>query len=202
MFNIFPREFAKPDFENVDARKYNTRSWYKYYTWYFGNMSKNRCFETMERQSKNSKHFRLTETHGSGVMLIIPLSLNPKVRNDLNYMNKKNHYIECSQNNNSFNKQKQLINVCCNPQKSLYHYFLEEVSTISIDHALWLITILIISTQGKHKIWKLTIPYGLIGSNTDQRARIKDTSKPSTHYIQITSMLNFFSCNVFCCSNF
>ena len=26
---------------------------------------------------------------GRGVMLIIPSSLNPKVRNDLNYMNKK-----------------------------------------------------------------------------------------------------------------
>ena len=38
-------------------------------------------------------------------MLIIPSSLNPKVRNDLNYMNKKKFeslWIECSVNNISF----------------------------------------------------------------------------------------------------
>ena len=72
------------------------------------------------------------------MMLVIPSSLNPKVRNVLNYMNEKNSeslWIECSVNNNSSNKKKQLINVSYNPKKSLYHQFLEELS-FSIDHAI------------------------------------------------------------------
>ena len=96
-----------------------------------------------ENNSKNFKTFRAdrdtpTKECGGGVMLIIPSSLNPKLRNDLNYMNKKyfeSLWIECSMNNNSPNKQKQLINVSYNPNKCLYHQFLEDLS-ISIDHAI------------------------------------------------------------------
>ena len=91
----------------------------------------------------NFKTFRadrdtLTKECGGGVMLIIPSSLTPKVRNDLNNMNKKNFeslWVECSVNNNSSNKQKRLISVSYNPNKSLYYQFLEELS-VSIDHAI------------------------------------------------------------------
>ena len=61
----------------------------------------------------NFKTFRAdrdtpTKECGGGVMLIIPSSLNPKVRNDLNYMNKKHFeclWIECCLNNSAVNKQ-------------------------------------------------------------------------------------------------
>ena len=66
-----------------------------------------------------------------GVMLIIPASLNPKTRNDLNYLNKKlseSLWIECSLNNSTSNRQKQLINISYNPKKTYYQQFLEELS--------------------------------------------------------------------------
>ena len=99
--------------------------------------------ELWKNNPNNFKTFRAdrdtpTEECGGGVMLIIPSSLNPKMRNDLNYMNKKKFeslWVQCCVNNNSSNKQKQLIMFSYNPNKSLYHQFLEELS-VSKDHAI------------------------------------------------------------------
>ena len=62
----------------------------------------------------NFKTFRAdrdtpTKECGGGVMFLISSSLNPKVRNDLNYMNKKifeSLWVKRRVNNNSSNKQK------------------------------------------------------------------------------------------------
>ena len=132
-----------------------------------------------------------TKECGGGVMLIIPSTLNPNVRNDLNYMNKTNFeslLIECSVNNNSCNKQKQLINVSYNPNKSLYHQILEELS-VSIDHAivenkpLTIMGDYNLSTRGKEDLETLILSYGLIVSKTDQPTRLKATSKTLIDYI-------------------
>ena len=88
-------------------------------------------------------------------------------------------------NNNSFNKRKQLINVSYNPNKSLYHQFLEELS-VSIDHAIVEnkpLTIMgdyninYLNTREKQDLETVILPYGLIVSNADQPTRIKGTSK-------------------------
>ena len=132
-----------------------------------------------------------TKECGGGVMLIFPSTLNPNVRNDLNYMNKTNFeslLIECSVNNNSCNKQKQLINVSYNPNKSLYHQILEELS-VSIDHAivenkpLTIMGDYNLSTRGKEDLETLILSYGLIVSKTDQPTRLKATSKTLIDYI-------------------
>ena len=127
-------------------------------------------------------------------MLIFPSSLNPKVRNDLDYLNKKKFerlWIECSVNNNSANKQKQLMNVSYNPNKSLYHQFLEELS-VGVDHAIVEnkpLTIMgdyninYLNIREKRHLETVTHPYGLIFSNTDQPTRIKGTSKTLVKYI-------------------
>ena len=152
-----------------------------------------------ENNSKNFKTFRAdrdtpTQECGGGVILRFPSSLNPKLLNDLNYMNEKNFeslWIECSVNNNSPNKQKQLINVSYNPNKSQYHQFLEELS-ISIDHAIVEnkpLTIMggyninYLNTREKQDLETVTLPYGLIVSNTDQPTRKKGTSKTLIDYI-------------------
>ena len=152
-----------------------------------------------ENNANNFKTFRAdrdtpTKECGGGVMLIIPSSVNPKVCNVLNYMNKKNFEIlwtECSVNKNSSNKQKQLIKVPYNPSKSLYHQFLEELS-ISIDHAIVEtkpLTIMgdykikYLNTREKQILQTVTLPYGLIVSNTDQPTRIRGTSKTLIDYI-------------------
>ena len=123
-----------------------------------------------------------TNECGGGVMIIITYSLNPEVRNDLDYMNKKNfENLECSLNNNPSYKQKQLINFSYNPNKILYHQFLEEL-TISIDRAIVQdkhVTIMgaynidYLNAREKHDLETVTTPYGLIVSNTDEPTRIK-----------------------------
>ena len=68
----------------------------------------------------------------------MPKSLHPKERNDFSHLNQKvfeSLWVEYSLNNNSSMKQKQLINISYNPQKSLTDAFLEELST-SIDYAV------------------------------------------------------------------
>ena len=78
------------------------------------------------------------KTKGGGVMLLIPKTLNPKSRNDLNCMNKNQFeslWVECNFNNDPTNKNRQLINITYNPSKSLIDRFLEELST-SIDIAI------------------------------------------------------------------
>ena len=54
---------------------------------------------------------------GENVMLIIPSSLNPGVRNFFESLR-----VECSLNSNSSSKQKQLIIVSYNRNKRLYHH--------------------------------------------------------------------------------
>ena len=54
-------------------------------------------------------------------MLLVPKSLHPKERKDLNHLNQKlfeSLWVECNLNNNSSMKRKQLINISYNPQKS------------------------------------------------------------------------------------
>ena len=76
----------------------------------------------------NPTHFKTFRTdreapnreNGGGVMLIIPACLNLKTLNDLNYLNKElfeSLWIECSLNNSTSNKKKQLINISYNPKK-------------------------------------------------------------------------------------
>ena len=109
-------------------------------------------------------------------------------------MNKKNFEslcVECSVNNNFSNKQKQLINVSYNPNKSLYHQFVEELS-VSIDHAIVEnkpLTLMgdynynHLNTREKQDLETVIFPYGLIVINTDQPSRIKGTSKTLIDYI-------------------
>ena len=78
------------------------------------------------------------KTKGGGVMLLIPKTLNPKSRNDLNCMNKNQFeslWVECNFNIDPTKKNRQLINISYNPSKSLIDPFLEELST-SIDIAI------------------------------------------------------------------
>ena len=86
-------------------------------------------FETFRIDRKTKK--------GGGIMLLVPKSLHPKERKDLNHLNQKvfeSLWVECSLNNNSSMKRKQLINISYNPQTSLTDAFLE-LST-SIDYAI------------------------------------------------------------------
>ena len=94
----------------------------------------------------NKEHFKTfrfdrrlgNKTKGGGVILIIPKTLNPKSRNDLNCMNKnqlESLWFECNLNNDPTNKMRQLIIISYNPSKSLFDPFLEELST-SIDTAI------------------------------------------------------------------
>ena len=76
--------------------------------------------------------------YGSGVMLLVPISLKPKIRKDVNYINTKKFeslWVECKLKNNSHNSENQLINVSYNPIKVLTGDFLEGLST-SIDYAV------------------------------------------------------------------
>ena len=54
-------------------------------------------------------------------MLSIPKTLNPKLRKDLNHLDEQffeSLWIECSLNNDTASKCKQLINISYNPKKS------------------------------------------------------------------------------------
>ena len=76
------------------------------------------------------------KTKGGGV--IIPKTLSPKSRNDLNCMNKNQFeslWVECNFNNDPKNKNRQLIEISYNPSKSLIDLFPEELSN-SIDIAI------------------------------------------------------------------
>ena len=85
-------------------------------------------------------HFKTSRTdreapnreNGGGDMLITPACLNPKTRNDLNYLNEEHFesfWIECNLNNSTSNKQKQLINIIYNPKKAYYHQIFEELKS-------------------------------------------------------------------------
>ena len=57
---------------------------------------------------------------GGGVMLVIPKSLNPKLRKDLNSLDKnlfESLWVECNLNNNTADKSK-LINISYNQEIS------------------------------------------------------------------------------------
>ena len=74
---------------------------------------------------------------GYSLLLRIPKYLNPKVRKDLNLMN-KNYFeclwVECNINCQNSTRQRQLINICYNPNKNV-SIFLEDLSS-SIDRAV------------------------------------------------------------------
>ena len=135
------------------------------------------------------------KTKGGGVyMLIIPKTLNPKSRNDLNCMNKNQFEslrVECNFNNDPTNKNRQLINISYNPSKSLIDPFLEELST-SIDIAI--VENKPITLMGDFNIYffnhkerqcleTITIPYGFHILNTTEPTRIGPTSKSLVDYI-------------------
>ena len=85
----------------------------------------------MDRQCPN-------KDRGGGVMLIVPIKLNPKIREDLNHLNKTffgSLWIECNMTTKNEFRKKQLINISYNPKKTLNHLFLEQLSQ-SIDSAI------------------------------------------------------------------
>ena len=63
---------------------------------------------------------------GGGLLLRIPKYLNPKVRKDLNLMN-KNYFeclwVECNINCQNSTRQRQMINICYNPNKNVSIFF-------------------------------------------------------------------------------
>ena len=134
------------------------------------------------------------KTKGGGVMLIIPKTLNPKSRNDLNCMNKNQFeslWVECNFNNDPTYKNRQLINISYNPSKSLIDPFLEELST-SIDIAIVEnepITLMgdfyinIFNHKERQCLETITIPYGFHILNTTEPTRIGPTSKSLVDYI-------------------
>ena len=79
------------------------------------------------RMDRNST----TKERSGGVMLIVPLHLSPKGRNDLNCFDKNKFesiWVECNLNTNTIQRQqKHLINVSYNPSNSLHHAFLEDL---------------------------------------------------------------------------
>ena len=121
------------------------------------------------------------KTKGGGVMLMIPKTLNPKSRNDLNCMNKNQFeslWVECFFFNiDPTNKNRPLINISnisYNPSKSLIDPFLEELST-NIDIAIVEnkpITLMgdfnisFFNHKERQCIETITIPYGFHILNT------------------------------------
>ena len=136
----------------------------------------------------------MLKDRGGGVMLIVPKSLHPKIRKDLNHLNKnlfESLWIECNLNNNAHYKKKQLINISYNPTKSSMDSFLEELST-SIDFAVT--ENKPITLMGDYNIdylnWKekqcldsVIVPYGLSLINKNQPTRIQGNSSSLIDYI-------------------
>ena len=152
-----------------------------------------------EIEKKSFKTFRsdrnsTLKEKGGGVMLSIPKTLNPKLRKDLNHLDQQffeSLWIECSLNNDTGSKCKQLINISYNPKKSLTNSFLEELST-SIDHAIT--ENKPITLMGDYNIdylnWKerqfldsIIVPYGLNVINSQHATRIQGNSKSLIDYI-------------------
>ena len=145
-------------------------------------------FETFRIDRKTKK--------GGGIMLLVPKSLDPKERKDLNHLNQKvfeSLWVECSLNNNSSIKRKQLINIGYNPQKSLTDAFLEVLST-SIDYAVVEnkpITLMgdyninYLNPTEKQCLDTITVPYGFRMLNRSSPTRIQNNSKSLIDYIII-----------------
>ena len=78
----------------------------------------------------------ITTREGGGVMLVIPKSPNPRIGTDLNHMNQEIFESACVEYSLTGNtsRNKQSVNVSCNPEKPLAKFFLEDLST-SIDFA-------------------------------------------------------------------
>ena len=155
-------------------------------------------FETFRIDRKTKK--------GGGIMLLVPISLHRKDRKDINHLNQKvfeSLWVECSLNNNSSMKRKQLINISYNPQKSLTDAFLEELST-SIDYAVVEnipITLMgdyninYLSPTEKQCLDTITVLYGFRILNTSSPTRIQNNSKSLSDYIitDLQYMENFES---------
>ena len=141
----------------------------------------------------SDKNMALKEK-GGGVMLVIPKSLNPKLRKDLNNLDKnlfESLWVECNLNNNTADKSKQLINISYNPKKSLMNPFLEQLST-SIDYAVTENKAL--TLMGDYNIdylnWKekqcldsITIPYGLNVVNNSHPTWVQGNANSLIDYI-------------------
>ena len=130
----------------------------------------------------------MLKDRGGGVMLIVPKSLNPKIKKDLNHLNKnlfENLWIECNLNNNAHNKKSNSSASTTTPKSSI-DSFLEEVST-SID---FLVTEnKPITLKGDFNIdylnWKekqcldsVIVPYGLSVINENQPTKFKEIPAP------------------------
>ena len=125
--------------------------------------------------------------NGGGVMQIIPACLNPKTRNDLNYLINElfeSLWIEWSLNHSTSNKQKRLINTSYNPKKAYYHQFLEKLS-MSIDHAVVEIkpltmmgdyNINYLNQREKEDLETVILPYGLKTISANQPTRKSNKS--------------------------
>ena len=149
-----------------------------------------------EMKSEHFETFRIDRKtkKGGGIMLLVPKSLHPKERKDLNHLNQKlfeSLWVECNLNNNSSMKRKQLINISYNPQKSLTDAFLEELST-SIDYAIVEnkpITLMgdyninYLNPTEKQSLDTITVPYGFRILNTSSPTRIQNNSKSLIDYI-------------------
>ena len=69
-------------------------------------------FKTFRSDRKTS-----LKDKGGGVTLVVPKSLNPKLRKDLNHLNKESFeslWVECNLTNDAANKCEQLINIIYN----------------------------------------------------------------------------------------
>ena len=78
---------------------------------------------------RSDRNYGKTKRVG-GVLLIVPDLLNPEVRHDLNIWNTKQFErvcLDCSVNKDP-NRKNQLINISCNPQKSLHPALMGESS--------------------------------------------------------------------------
>ena len=141
----------------------------------------------MDRQCPN-------KDRGGGVMLIVPIKLNPKIREDLNHLNKtffESLWIECNMTTKNEFKKKQLINISYNPKKTLYHLFLEQLSQ-SIDSAITEnkpITLMgdynidYMNEREMQDLETVIIPYGFKINNIDQPTRVRGNSKSLIDYI-------------------
>ena len=143
------------------------------------------------RMDRNST----SKERGGGVMLIVPLHLNPKERKDLYFIDKnkfKSIWVECNLNTKTIQRQqKQLINVSYNPCKSLHHDFLEDLA-LSIDQAvveneplciMGDFNIDYLTPREQQNLDTVILPYGLTVTNTKEPTRVKGQSRSLIDYI-------------------
>lgn len=132
-----------------------------------------------------------SKKRGGGVLLAVPRVLNPIQRQDLNSNSGdfESQWVECHLDEKG--KQKQLINLSYNPNKSLGEEFLEQL-TSSIDKAIKENKTIVLmgdynldylNEKDRGLLDSAIVPYGLTVSNKATPTRISRTSKKLLDYI-------------------